>query len=142
MPRLTTCEKNVACGINSLSRWGMFSCPSGMKVSSSRAPPPNVTTTALPARGETIPRSVEAAKAAALAPGDSLVLSSLVIYYSESGQLAKAAEAQARYAALVPRDPAAREKAESLYFEAVQPLLQQQKFAAAIAILNQAGTLL
>src|SRR5947209_6176363 len=47
MPRFTTCEKNVACGINSWSRCGMFSCPSGRNVSSSRAPPPNVTTTTL-----------------------------------------------------------------------------------------------
>ena len=38
----------------------------------------------------------------------------------------------------VPQDTAAREKAESLYFEAVQPLLQQQKFAEAIAILSKA----
>ena len=28
------------------NRWGIFSCPSGMKVSSSRVPPPKVTTTA------------------------------------------------------------------------------------------------
>ena len=79
-----------------------------------------------------------AAKAATLGSGDPLVLSSLVIYYSESGQLLKAAEAQAKYAVAVPSDHAAREMAESRYFEATQPLLQQGKFAEAIAILNQA----
>ncbi len=47
MPWLTTLVKKVACGMSSLSRCGMFSWPSGMKVSSSRAPPPKVTTTAL-----------------------------------------------------------------------------------------------
>ena len=80
-----------------------------------------------------------AAKAAALGAGDPLVLSTLVIYYSESGRVLKAAETQAKYSALVPTDAAVREKAESLYFEAVQPLLQQQKFAEAIAILSKAS---
>jgi Flp pilus assembly protein TadD len=80
-----------------------------------------------------------AAKAEAVAPADPLVLTSLVIYYSESAQLPKAAAAQAKYAGTVPSDTAAREKAESLYFEAVQPLLQQQNFSEAIAILGKAG---
>jgi tetratricopeptide (TPR) repeat protein len=80
-----------------------------------------------------------AAKAEALAPRDPLVLSSLAIYYAESGRVLKSAEAQARYSALVPQDASAREHAESLYFEAAQPLLQQGKFAEAIAILG-AGT--
>ena len=79
-----------------------------------------------------------AAKAATLGAADPLVLSTLAIFYAESGQLAKAAEAQAKYWSLVPKDLAAREKAESLYFEAAQPLLQQQKFAEAVAILNKA----
>lgn len=79
-----------------------------------------------------------ARKAATLAPSDALVFSTLAIYYGESGQTLKAAEAEAKYSALTPRDAGAREKAESLYFEAVQPLLQQQKFADAIAILGTA----
>lgn len=79
-----------------------------------------------------------AAKAAALAAADPLALSSLAIYYADSGQTLKAAEAQAKYSALVPQDAAAREKAESLYFEAAQPLLQQQKFSEAAAILGKA----
>ena len=39
---------------------------------------------------------------------------------------------------LAPHDAAARSKAESLYFEAAQPLLQQQKFPDAIDILTKA----
>src|SRR6266545_1213559 len=68
MPRLTTWEKNVACGIKSFNRWGIFSCPSGIKVSSSRAPPPKVTTTARFARGAAMPRRVEGPKKAVAAP--------------------------------------------------------------------------
>src|SRR5437870_4366264 len=47
MPRFTTLVKKVACGTSSCKRWGMFSWPSGINVSSSRQPPPNVTTTTL-----------------------------------------------------------------------------------------------
>jgi tetratricopeptide (TPR) repeat protein len=78
-----------------------------------------------------------AAKAAALAPADPLVLTSLTIYYTEAGETLKAAEAQARYSALMPEDATAREKAESLYFQAVQPLLQHQKFGDVITILTR-----
>jgi tetratricopeptide (TPR) repeat protein len=80
-----------------------------------------------------------AAKAETLAPRDSLVLKSLAIYYGESGRALKSADAQARYSALVPQDVSARERAESLYFEAAQPLLRQAKFPEAIEILS-AGT--
>jgi tetratricopeptide (TPR) repeat protein len=79
-----------------------------------------------------------AAKAETLGPRDPLVLSSLAIFYTGSGQALRAADAQARYSSLVPQDAAARERAESLYFDAAQPLLQQGKFAEAIAILNAA----
>lgn len=89
-------------------------------------------------RNETGKADEAAAKAATLGATDPLVLSTLAIFYTESGHLPKAAEAQAKYSLLVPNDAAAREKAESLYFEAVQPLLQQQKFAEAIAILTKA----
>ena len=43
----------------------MFSCPSGMNVSSSRAPPPNVTTTALRFLFAAMPRVAEGANKAA-----------------------------------------------------------------------------
>ncbi len=88
---------------------------------------------------EDVKADAAAAKAEALAPRDPVVLSSLAIYYGESGHALKSAEAQARYAALVPQDVSARERAETLYFEAAQPLLQQGKFPEAVAILS-AGT--
>jgi tetratricopeptide (TPR) repeat protein len=88
---------------------------------------------------ENVKADAAAAKAESLGPRDPLVLSSLAIFYAGSGQALKAAGAQARYSSLVPQDAAARERAESLYFEAAQPLLQQGKFAEAIPILN-AGT--
>ena len=77
-----------------------------------------------------------AAKAEALSPRDPLVQSTLAIYYGEAGRALKSAEAQARYSALVPQDAQARERAESLFFEAAQPLLRQAKFAEAIPILT------
>lgn len=77
-----------------------------------------------------------AARAETLVAGDPVVLSSLVIYYGEAGRAQKVAEAQARYAELVPQDTAARARAEKLYFDLAQPLLQQGDFAGAIAILH------
>ena len=80
-----------------------------------------------------------ASKAGALGAADPVVLSSLAIFYEDSRQIGKAADAQARYAALAPDNANAGQKAEALYFDAVQPLLQQQKFADAIAILSKAA---
>ena len=79
-----------------------------------------------------------AARAESLGQASPLVLSSLAIYYGDSGQTLQAAQAMAKYSVLTPNDAAGREKAESLYFEAVQPLLQQQRFAEAIEILTKA----
>ncbi len=79
-----------------------------------------------------------AGKAFSLAPDDPAVLQSLAIYYAESGQQVRAAETQEAYAAKVPRDAAARDKAVVLYFEAAQPFLNAQKFAEAIQILEPA----
>jgi len=76
-----------------------------------------------------------AAKAESVAPRDPLVQSTLAIFYGESGRGVKAAEAQARYSALVPQDTQARERAEALFFEAAQSLLRQAKFAEAVPIL-------
>lgn len=79
-----------------------------------------------------------AAKAESLGGGQPVVLSTLAIYYADSGRTLQAADATARYSLAVPTDAPARERAESLYFDAVQPLLQQQKFDEAIAILTKA----
>ena len=73
-------------------------------------------------------------KAETLGAKDAVVMSSLALYYAESGNVLKAAEAQARYAELAPKDSAAWERAESMYFSAAQPLLQQSKFGEAAAI--------
>jgi tetratricopeptide (TPR) repeat protein len=79
-----------------------------------------------------------ASQAAKFAPDDKVVQQSLAIYYSETGATLKAAAAQTKYAALSPADAFARERAETLYFEAAQPLLQREKFAEAIQILAPA----
>jgi tetratricopeptide (TPR) repeat protein len=83
-----------------------------------------------------------AAKAETLGRTDPMVQTTLALYYAEGGQPLKAAEAQARYSSLVPQDAAARERAESLYFEVTQPLLQQGKFAEVIPILKGATEML
>ena len=78
-----------------------------------------------------------AGKAAALAPEDPVVLQSLAIYFSETNQTLKAAQAAAKYSAKVPENREARERASELYFQAAKPLLDQQKFAEAAAILTE-----
>ena len=80
-----------------------------------------------------------AARAEKLGAGDALVQSTLATYYAQTGQKSKAAGAQARYAALVPTDAGARERAETSYFELAQPLLKDGKFAEAIEILGEAA---
>jgi tetratricopeptide (TPR) repeat protein len=88
------------------------------------------------------PRKAEeaAAKALALSVGDPVVLRSLVIYYSESGQPVKAAGAQADYANANPAAAEARGRAVQLYFEAAQDFLRREKFADALRILQAAKT--
>lgn len=76
-------------------------------------------------------------KAATLAPEDPVVLQGLAIYYSETNQTLKAAQAAARFSAEVPQNADARERAAQLYFSAARPLLDQQKFAEAAAILHE-----
>jgi tetratricopeptide (TPR) repeat protein len=79
-----------------------------------------------------------AGKAAAMGPEDPAVLQGLAIYYSETNQTLKAARAQAKYSENVPEKSEARERAVELYFAAARPLLDQQKFADALAILKEA----
>jgi len=78
-----------------------------------------------------------AGKAAAFAPEDPVVLQSLAIYYSETNQTLKAAQAEAKYSAKLPDKSDARERAIELYFEAARPLLDQQKFAEAVVVLKE-----
>jgi superkiller protein 3 len=79
-----------------------------------------------------------AGKAEKLGASDPVVLGSLAILYADSGQPLKAADAQASYATLAPGDSTARSKAETLYFRAAEPLLQQQKWSEALGILTKA----
>jgi tetratricopeptide (TPR) repeat protein len=79
-----------------------------------------------------------AAKAAAVSPEDPAVLQSLAIYYSETNQTLKAAQAASKYSAKVPDNLGARDRAIQMYFQAAQPLLDQQKFTEAIVILKEA----
>ena len=79
-----------------------------------------------------------ALKAAAVAPEDPAVLQGLSIFYSEIHQAWKAAQYAAKFAAQKPDLATARENAVQLYFDAAQPLLNQQKFADALAILEDA----
>jgi tetratricopeptide (TPR) repeat protein len=72
-----------------------------------------------------------AAKAASFAPDDAVVLKALTIYYSETNQTLKAARTTAKYS------PA---RAAELYFDAAKPLLDQQRFADAVAILQESVT--
>ncbi len=69
-----------------------------------------------------------AAKAAAFAPDDPVVLQALTIYYTETNQTLKAARTTAKYSA--PR-------AAELYFAAAKPLLDRQKFPDAVVILEE-----
>jgi protein O-GlcNAc transferase len=70
-------------------------------------------------------------KASTLAPDDPIVSQSLVTYYSETNQPLKAA----RNAAKLPD----KDKAAALYFEASQPLLNQQKYSDAAIVLQEAA---
>jgi Flp pilus assembly protein TadD len=69
-----------------------------------------------------------ATKAASLAPDDAVVLQALAIYYTETNQPLKSARVTAKYSA---------PKAAELYFAAAKPLLDQQKFADAVVILEE-----
>jgi tetratricopeptide (TPR) repeat protein len=80
--------------------------------------------------------NIAAAKAEKLGAADPAVLSTLVIYYNETGHGLRAADTQARYAALVPQDASARQRAEQLYFDMSQPLLKKGDFGAAVTILQ------
>ncbi len=79
-----------------------------------------------------------AAKAQTFGRTDPVVQSTLVMYYAEAGRMHESADAQANYAALVPQDAAARDRAEAAYFQLAQTLLQQGKFTEAIPILRSA----
>jgi tetratricopeptide (TPR) repeat protein len=79
-----------------------------------------------------------AAKAEALASSDALVMHSLALFYVQAGRPSKAADLELKYAKANPADQAALQRAGEWYFAASEPLLKQQKFAEAVAILEPA----
>jgi Flp pilus assembly protein TadD len=81
-----------------------------------------------------------AEKAESLGSADPLVAHALAIYYSRTSRPLKAAQLESKYAAANPSDTAAKGRAAEWYFAAAEPLLKQQRFADAVAILDQAHT--
>jgi Flp pilus assembly protein TadD len=81
-----------------------------------------------------------AEKAESFGSGDPLVAHALALYYSQSSRPLKAAQLEAKYAAANPGDTAAPKRAGEWYFAAAEPLLKQQRFADALAILEPAHT--
>lgn len=79
-----------------------------------------------------------AQKAESLGSADPLVSHALAIYYSQTSRPLKAAQLESKYAAANPADTAAKQRAAEWYFAAVEPLLKQQRFGDALAILNPA----
>jgi tetratricopeptide (TPR) repeat protein len=135
-----TFEESFRAGLLALQRNDLSSAESNLEAAARLAPGNGRVWVALAQtywkQKEKVKADAAAAKAEALGPRDPLVLKSLSIYYGESARPLKSADTQARYSLLVPQDASARERAESLYFEAAQPLLQQGKFAEAIDIVS------
>ncbi len=80
--------------------------------------------------------------AASLAPANGRVQVALAQAYWKSGNRVKAQESAARADKLAANDPVLRDTLvtyySATYFEEVQPLLQQQKFAEALTVLEEA----
>jgi tetratricopeptide (TPR) repeat protein len=137
-----TFEESFRAGLIALQRGDLNEAASSLQAASALAPSNGRVWIALAQtyrrRHEDAKAEDAARKAETLASDDAAVLQSLVIYYSERGATLKAADVQAQYAKAKPLDSGARERAEALYFEAAQPLLQQEKFAEAIQALEAA----
>ena len=80
-----------------------------------------------------------AAKAATLAPEDPVILHGLALFHSQSGNLAKAAELESRYAAKVPGDREAPVRALSFYLQAGQPKPAIELAKRALALEQRPG---
>jgi Flp pilus assembly protein TadD len=138
----TTFEDSFRAGLTALQRGDLSEAESNLEAASTLAPRNGRVWIALAQTYRRLNQESKADEAAGkaiqFAPEDAVVLQSLAMYYSQNGATLKAADAQAKYSALTPRDAAARERAEALYFEAAQPLLQREKFAEAILVLEAA----
>jgi Flp pilus assembly protein TadD len=90
--------------------------------------------------GKTNDADRAAEKAESLGSGDPLTSHALAIYYSQTSRPLKAARFEAKYAMANPSDTAAKQRAAEWYFAAAEPLLKQQRFGEALAILDPAHT--
>jgi tetratricopeptide (TPR) repeat protein len=139
----TPVEDSFRAGLLALQRGDLASARSNLETASKLSPRDGRIWVALSQTYWRLHKDVEAedaaGKAATLGPEDPAVLQSLAIYYSETRQTLRAAQAAGKYSAKVPVDGAARDRAIELYFQATQPLLDQQKFAEAAAILQEAA---
>ena len=134
-------DESLRAGLMALQRGDLAAAQNSLEAASRQAPNDGRAWIALAQVYWRLHRTSDAegaaAKAAAVAPDEPAVLQGLSIYYSETNQSLKAAEAAAKYAAKVPEKSDARDRAIALYFAAAQPLLQQQKFAEAVGILEE-----
>jgi tetratricopeptide (TPR) repeat protein len=137
----STSDDSLRAGLLALQRGDLASAQTNLEAASKLAPRDGRVWVALSQTYWRLHKSADAedaaAKAAAVAPEDPAVLQSLAIYYSETSQILKAAQAEAKYSAKVPENGVARERAIGLYFQAAQPLLDQQKFTEAVVILKE-----
>ena len=142
-PRPATFEESFRAGLLALQRNDLNAAETNLEAAAKLAPGNGRVWVALSQTywklKENVKADAAAAKAETLAPRDPLVLSSLAIYYAESGRAAESRRCAGPIFVAGPAGCRRPRTAESLYFEAAQPLLQQGKFAEAIAILS-AGT--
>jgi Flp pilus assembly protein TadD len=134
-------DESYRTGLTALQRGDLASARSNLEAACKLAPRDGRVWVALSQTYWRLEKNTEAddaaSKAAAFAPEDPAVLQGLAIYYSETHQALKAAQAEAKYSTKVPEKGDVREHAIELYFEAARPLLDQQKFADAAVILKE-----
>jgi len=137
----STSDDSLRAGLLALQRGDLASAQADLEAASKLAPRDGRVWVALSQTYWRLHKNADAelaaGKAVAVAPEDPAVLQSLAIYYSETGQTLKAAQAEAKYSGKVPENGGARERAIELYFQAAQPLLDQQKFTEAVVILKE-----
>jgi tetratricopeptide (TPR) repeat protein len=134
-------DESFRTGLTALQRGDLASARSNLEAASKMLPRDGRVWVALSQTYWRLHQNIEAedaaGKAGAFAPDDPAVLQGLVIYYSETNQTLKAAQAAAKYSSKVREKADVREHAIELYFEAAKPLLDQQKFGEAIVILKE-----
>lgn len=137
----TTFDESLRAGLIALQRGDLAAAQRNLEAASKLSPRDGRAWVALSQTYWRLHREAQAEEAAnnaaAYAPEDPAVLQGLSIYYSETGQTLKAAQATARYSSKAPAKTDIREHAIELYFQAAKPLLDQEKFAEAVVILEE-----